>query len=156
MFSLSLGMPIIYTCMSQESWASEDYGIRDLVQELELHSGGRHWPRWELEQYRVRSHTLSDPQGTWWRGRTWKAVELYLYSFAAKDLVGGLRLPMVSRVSGVSGEGPARHRLEESEDPLEPTGICISDTSSNPADFHSENEMLLHFCFQISCESLLC
>lgn len=59
-----------------------------------------------------------------------------IYSFAVKHLVGGLRLPLVT---GVSGEGLARHRMEESEDPLEPTGICISVTTSNPADFHSEN-----------------
>lgn len=33
-------MPIVYACISQESWATVAYGIKDLVQELDLHSVG--------------------------------------------------------------------------------------------------------------------
>lgn len=46
MFSLSLEISIVSTCISQESQATVSYGIRNLVQELELpQCGGRHRSR---------------------------------------------------------------------------------------------------------------
>lgn len=73
-------------------------------------------------------------------GGLWGAAltcSTHLCGFAAKHLVVGLGLPLVNRVNL---DRFPRHRMEESEDNLEPAGISTTSvTISNHDDSHPES-----------------
>lgn len=77
-----------------------------------------------MEQYRVRSHTLPDTQVDMVKGQDMEGCGAVppcssrIYSFAAKHLVGGLRLPLVSGVGGRDLPGTEWRRMRIHWNPL--------------------------------------
>lgn len=119
MFSLSLGMPIIYTCMSQESWATVDYGIRDLVQESGLHSvGGGAGPGGSGSSTESEATHYQTPRGDMVKGQDMQgcgAVPLFL---CCQALGGGPQAPIGQRGQGTDPPGTEWRRVRIHWNPL--------------------------------------